>query len=116
MFLLYFLKVYFMSVQIINDANFADMTASGLVLVDFWAEWCGPCKMMLPRLDELANQIGGEATIAKYNVDEGGEVAQYFRIMSIPTIILFKNGQPVEKWIGVQEVGTLADAIRKHAA
>lgn len=103
-----------MSVHIINDQNFEEMTKSGLVLVDFWAEWCGPCKMMLPRLDELASKIGDKATIAKYDVDANSEVAGMFRVMSIPTIILFKDGQPVEKWVGVQEVSTLEAAIEKN--
>lgn len=105
-----------MALQVSTDVNFAELTGKGLTLMDFWAEWCGPCQMMLPRLEELANSIGDKATIAKHNVDSDSEIPSSMRIMSIPTMILFKDGQPVEKWVGVQEVSTLADAIEKHAA
>lgn len=105
-----------MSLQISTDANFADLTKSGLTLIDFWAEWCGPCQMMLPRLEELEAQVTGKAVIAKHNVDSDPQTPSSMRVMSIPTMILFKDGQPVEKWVGVQEVSTLADAINKHAA
>lgn len=105
-----------MSVQHSTDAEFQNMISSGLTLVDFWAEWCGPCKMMLPRLEELANRVGGSAVIAKHNVDTDAEIPSAMRVMSIPTMVLFKDGQPVEKWVGVQEVETLANAIAKHSA
>ncbi len=105
-----------MALQISTDASFAELTSTGLVLIDFWAEWCGPCKMMLPRLEELASQVEGKAIIAKHNVDTDSDTPASMRIMSIPTMILFKDGQPVEKWVGVQEVTTLVEAIEKHAA
>lgn len=104
-----------MSLKISTDATFAEITASGLTLVDFWAEWCGPCKMMLPRLEELASKVGDSAVIAKHNVDTDSDTPASMRIMSIPTMILFKDGQPVEKWVGVQDVAELEDKIRKHA-
>ena len=103
-----------MPVQISTDAKFAEQISTGLTLVDFWAEWCGPCQIMLPRLEELANRVGDAAVIAKHNVDTDSEIPSSMRIMSIPTMILFKDGQPVEKWVGVQDVDTLADAITKH--
>lgn len=104
-----------MSLAVSTDADFSHVTASGLVLVDFWAEWCGPCQMMLPRLEELATKIADKGVVAKHNVDQDPDTPSKFRIMSIPTMILFKNGQPVEKWIGVQDVATIEAAFAKHA-
>jgi thioredoxin 1 len=103
-----------MSLSVSTDADFSHVTAAGLVLVDFWAEWCGPCQMMLPRLEELASKLEGKGVVAKHNVDHDPDTPSKYRIMSIPTMILFKNGQPVEKWVGVQEVATLEAAFTKH--
>ena len=103
-----------MSLKISTDAEFTANISSGVTLVDFWAEWCGPCQLMLPRLEELANKTDGKATIMKHNVDEDPATPSQFRIMSIPTIIVFKDGQPVEKFVGVQDVATLEAAIIKH--
>ncbi len=104
-----------MSLQVSTDSTFADITKTGLVLVDFWAEWCGPCQMMLPRLEQLATSTLGKAVIAKHDVDSDPTTPSGLRIMSIPTMILFKDGQPVEKWVGAQEVSLLEAAIAKHA-
>ena len=101
-----------MSLQISTDATFATDIASGVTLVDFWAEWCGPCQLMLPRLEELASKTEGKAKIMKHNVDNDPQIPTQF--MSIPTIIVFKDGQPVEKFVGVQDVATLEAAIAKH--
>lgn len=103
-----------MSLIVSTDATFADVTRTGLVLVDFWAEWCGPCQLMLPRLEELSTKMAGKAVIAKHDVDSDPQIPSQSRIMSIPTMILFKDGQPVEKWVGAQEVATLEAAITKH--
>ena len=86
----------------ISDASFeADvLKAPGLVLVDFWAEWCGPCKMIGPVLEELANEMQGKVTIAKMNVDENPAMAGKFGIRSIPTLMLFKDGQSVSTKVG----------------
>lgn len=86
----------------ITDNDFPATVASGVTLVDFWAPWCGPCRMIAPVLDELAGELGGQARIVKINVDENPEVAGQFGVMSIPTLILFKDGKPVNKMIGGQ--------------
>lgn len=72
------------------------------VLVDFWAEWCGPCRMLAPILDQLAGEIGDKAKIAKVNVDNETELAGRFGVMSIPTVIIFKNGKAVDKSVGLK--------------
>lgn len=86
----------------ISDNNFQDTIKEGLVLVDFWAPWCGPCKILGPVLEEMDEIFNGKLTIAKMNVDENQITPQRFEIMSIPTMILFKDGQPVEKMMGFQ--------------
>lgn len=76
------------------------MKSPGLVLVDFWAVWCGPCQMVAPIIDELAVEYSGKVKIMKLNTDENPEIAGQFQVMSIPTILIFKNGQPVERLVG----------------
>lgn len=76
--------------------------APGLVMVDFWAVWCGPCQMVAPIVDELASEYAGKLRVLKLNTDENPEVASRYQIMSIPTILFFKNGQPVEKLVGAR--------------
>lgn len=85
--------------------------ASGTVLVDFWAPWCGPCKMQTPILERVADKIGGKAVIAKVNVDEAPSLAAQFGVRSIPTLILFKDGQKVRDFIGVQQEAALVDVL-----
>lgn len=84
------------------------------VLVDFWAQWCGPCRAVSPIMDELAGDYDGKAKVAKLNVDEQREVAEKFRIMSIPTVMVFKDGQMVEKLIGARSKSEYAGLIDKH--
>lgn len=81
------------------------------VLVDFWAEWCGPCKMMSPILDQLATEQAGRATIAKVNIDAFPDLQARFGIRAIPTLIIFKNGQPVNTITGVKSKGFLEAAL-----
>lgn len=81
------------------------------VLVDFWAEWCGPCKMIGPTLEELARDYSGRLTIAKLNVDDSPDVARRFEVMSIPTLILFKDGEPVQRLVGAKGKGQLVQEI-----
>lgn len=114
-YVLLFFKITTMATLISTDGEFTNNIATGLTLVDFWAEWCGPCQMMLPRLEELASKMEGKAKVMKHNVDTDPQVPTQFRIMSIPTIILFKDGQPVEKFVGVQDVESLVQAIEKNA-
>ncbi len=91
--------------------NFAETIASGTVLVDFWAPWCGPCKMQGPILDKVAEQIGDKAVIAKVNVDEAAPLAAEYGVRSIPTLILFKDGKKVQDFIGVQQEPALIEAL-----
>ena len=95
----------------LNVDNFNDAIASGTVLVDFWAPWCGPCKMQAPILDKVADQIGDKAVIAKVNVDEAAPLAAEYGVRSIPTLILFKDGEKVQDFIGVQQEAALVDVL-----
>ncbi|QNU65919.1 thioredoxin [Ruminiclostridium herbifermentans] len=83
------------------------------VVVDFWATWCGPCRMVGPIMDELAEDFDGKVQIAKVNVDDQGELAAKFKIMSIPTILTFKNGELAEKVVGVRSKEEFSDMINK---
>lgn len=96
-----------------TDANFtADaMEADQPVLVDFWAEWCGPCRMLAPTIDELAGDYEGKARIGKLDVDSNREVASQFGIMSIPTVIILKNGELAKKFVGIASKEDIAAAI-----
>ena len=98
-----------------SDATFKKdvLEAEGPVLVDFWAPWCGPCKMIGPILEELANEYAGKLNVVKINVDENQSVAQQYGIMSIPTLILFNNGSLVEKSIGVLPKPKLVEWLKK---
>lgn len=85
----------------------------GIALVDFWAEWCGPCRIQGPIIDELAEDLSGDTAvkIAKLNVDDAQEIAQQYGVMSIPTLIVFKNGEPAETLVGVHQKDVLKDKI-----
>ena len=86
----------------VNNQNLAEVLASSpVVLIDFWATWCGPCRMLAPVVEEVAAEFEGKVVVAKCNVDEAREVAMQYRIMSIPTLIYFKNGEVVDKTVGV---------------
>ncbi|MGJ8726285.1 MAG: thioredoxin [Roseibacillus sp.] len=90
-----------------DNFEFELSKATGPVLVDFWAEWCGPCKQMNPVLEQLAQDLAGEATIAKVNVDESPALAQKFGVQSIPTFLVLKNGEEVERKTGVSSKDAL---------
>ena len=89
-------------VKILTDQNFSVKTKTGIVLVDFWASWCMPCKLMAPVLNELAEETDGKVTIAKLNVDEAKATASKFSVRSIPTLILFKNGKEIHRFVGAK--------------
>ena len=98
-----------------TDQNFTDETNDGLVLADFWAPWCGPCKMIAPVLEELDEEMSDQVKIVKLDVDENQETAGKFGVMSIPTLLLFKDGKVVDQVIGFQPKEQLAELITKHA-
>ena len=95
----------------LTQENFKDTVATGVTLVDFWAEWCGPCRMIAPVLDQLGGEYEGKAAIGKVNVDEAADLAQEFSVQSIPTLLIMKDGQEVNRFIGVTSKGELAAAL-----
>lgn len=100
-----------MSAIALTKENFKQTIENGVSLVDFWAPWCGPCKMQLPIVEELGAELAGQATIAKINVDDQPELAAQFGVMSIPTLIIFKDGQPVDKMVGLQSKDNLKSKL-----
>ena len=102
-----------MSEIILTKENFENevLNFSGKVLVDFWTIWCGPCKMLAPVIEELAEDFYGKAVIGKVDVDENENLARRFGIMSIPTVLIFKNGEIVDKHVGFRQKTQLAEAI-----
>jgi thioredoxin 1 len=103
-------------VTMLSDASFDEevKSADQPVLVDFWAEWCGPCKMIAPILEEIAGEKAGSLRVAKLNIDENLETARRFEVMSIPTLILFKNGQPQHRIIGAKGKGQLLQELQAY--
>jgi thioredoxin 1 len=103
-----------MAISNVNDQNFSTETSEGLVLADFWAPWCGPCKMIAPVLEELDGEMGEKVKIVKLDIDENPETASQYGVMSIPTLLVIKNGEVVDKVIGFQPKDALAEVLEKH--
>ncbi len=102
--------------KVLTDANFeAEVLKSDLpVLVDFYADWCGPCKMLAPVIEQLADEYEGKFNIGKLNVDQNGTTAQAYKVMSIPTLLFFKNGEVVDKLMGAVPKATIEQKLRMH--
>ena len=98
-----------------NSKSFDEALAKGeLLMVDFWASWCGPCKMLAPVIDELAKQYEGKAVVGKVNVDEEQELAIRYGVMSIPTVIFFKDGKEIDRKVGAMPAGAFAQVLDKN--
>lgn len=98
----------------VTDATFAEETKDGVVLIDFWATWCGPCRIQGPIIDELAEEMKGKAKVLKMDVDQNPQVPSSFGIMSIPTLLIKKDDQVVEKLVGVHRKEQLTAALAKY--
>ncbi|MBQ7221908.1 MAG: thioredoxin [Bacteroidales bacterium] len=102
-------------VQNVTDSNFEDLLSKGgLMIVDFWATWCGPCRMLSPIVDELADEFAGKLTVAKCNVDEASDVPMKYSIRNIPTLLFFKNGELVDRSVGAVPKSDIVARIEKY--
>lgn len=99
-------------IKVLTEQNFTKQTSKGTVLVDFWAAWCMPCRMMIPVLNEIAEESGDQVTVGKVNVDEQQGIARKFGIRGIPTMILFRDGKEVERIVGVKQKGYILQRIK----
>ncbi|MEZ5146087.1 MAG: thioredoxin [Bacteroidales bacterium] len=102
------------NIKILDDRNFGQVVGKGVSLVDFWAEWCGPCKVQGPIVDELADEMGEKANICKLDVDKNQNTARKYGIQNIPTMLIFKDGKPVDKLVGVKPKGAILKAMQPH--
>lgn len=103
------------NVQELSADTFDQATQSGMTLVDFWAPWCGPCKMQGPIVNQVADRVGDKARVVKVNVDDAPELAARFGVRSIPTLVLLKDGDSVEQLVGLRQADDLVALIDKHA-
>ena len=94
-----------------TEENFSSTAATGVALVDFWAEWCGPCRAITPIVEELANDYEGKATVGKVNIDNEASLAQKYSVQSIPTIVVLKDGEEVQRFVGITSKDNLAGAL-----
>lgn len=101
-------------VKEINDAAFNEAIKNGVVIVDFWASWCGPCKMLGPVIEELSEELGEKADFLKLNVDDNPVTANVFRISSIPTVIVFKDGKIAETLVGFRPKAAIKSILEKY--
>jgi thioredoxin len=103
-----------MSVVNVSDANYKEVLAAGQpVVLDFWAEWCGPCRMVSPIIDELAEEYAGRITVGKVNVDENDTAVAEYGIRNIPTVLFFKDGQVVDKQVGAAQKAAFVEKMNK---
>ena len=104
-----------MAVTVLTSATFEEevLKEDKLVLVDFYADWCGPCKMMAPVLDEIADEQADALKVCKINVDDAPDVARAYRVMSIPNMVLFKDGKPVNRFVGVTDKSDIVEAVKE---
>ncbi|HEX4777770.1 MAG TPA: thioredoxin [Acidimicrobiia bacterium] len=102
----------------VSDATFDETVggSSNPVVVDFWAEWCGPCKMIAPALEEIATEHRGKVTVAKLNVDDNPDTARRYEVMSIPTLLVFRDGAPVKRLVGAKGKGQLLQDLAEFIA
>ncbi|HAT83307.1 MAG TPA: thioredoxin [Clostridiales bacterium] len=99
---------------VLNEQNFDEVTSKGVALVDFWATWCGPCRMMAPNVEDIATEYKGKVTVGKVDVDECPNLAMRFGIMSIPTLIVFKDGEKKEVLVGYRLKMQIAEVLDKY--
>jgi len=99
---------------VLTDANFDTEAGKGVVLIDFWAPWCGPCLMQGPIIEKVAAAMAGQVKVGKCNVDEAPKTSERFEIRSIPTLIILKDNQEVERFVGVQREADLISTLKKH--
>ena len=100
--------------KVVTNSNFSEiLSADQPVLVDFWATWCGPCRMLSPTVDEVAEEYDGRVVVAKCNVDDSDEIAMQYRVRNIPTLIFFKGGQQVDKLVGLVSKKEITDILDK---
>jgi thioredoxin 1 len=102
------------NITTLTTDNFVSETGKGIVLVDFWATWCMPCKAMAPVIEEIASQTKGKVKVGKVDIDANGPLANQFGIQAIPTVMIFKDGLPVETLVGVQSKAALVNALSKY--
>ena len=100
--------------KVIDESNFINEVKDGLVLVDFYAEWCGPCKMLAPVFQEVANEFEGKADFYKIDIDASLDIARQFSVSTVPTVIIFRNGEPIERLVGFMPKENLASKIKEY--
>lgn len=103
-------------IESVNESNFESVIKSKpVVMIDFFATWCGPCKMLSPILEQIANEGEVDVAIAKLDIDESLEIAKQFGVMSVPTVIIFKNGDEVERLVGLKQKSQIIETLKNYA-